>query len=320
MVFGRNYDWVAGTGMVCTNQRGLLKTSFKVPDGSTITWSSRYGSITFNQYGKEFPTGGMNEKGLVVELMWLDETVYPKADERPAVGVLQWIQYQLDNCVSIDEVIATDRQLRITASTSPLHYLVADANGNAATIEFLQGKLVAHRGSELSFPVLTNSVYAQSVQYARSALQKNEPVEGSGSLERFAKACQMIQEYRTAPNNTSLIDHSFNILEAVSQGDYTRWSIVYDITNLRVYFRTNAAPQIKSASFAAFEFTCNQPPLYFNMNQPTRGEISRMFRPMRMEANAEMIRQTSELSKSQVTVPAATQQAMALYANLIGCK
>ncbi len=320
MVFGRNYNWVAGTGIVCTNQRGLLKTSYKVPDGSSITWTSRYGSITFNQYGKEFPTGGMNEKGLVVELMWLDETVYPRADERPAVGVLQWIQYQLDNCASIEEVIATDKQLRITASTSPLHYLVADANGNAATIEFLQGKLVAHKGNELFFPVLTNSVYAESVQHAKEAVQKNEPVEGSGSLERFAKACQMIQQYKSGQKNTSIIDQSFNILEAVSQGDYTRWSIVYDITNRRVYFRTNARPTIKSVSFSAFEFSCGQAPLYFNMNQSMRGEVSHLFRPLKTEMNLEIIRQTSELSKSQVSVPAATQEAMALYANLIGCK
>ena len=68
-----------------------------MPDGNTISWVSQYGSITFNQYGKEFPTGGMNEKGLVVELMWLDGTIYPQPDERPAIGVLQWIQYQLDN-------------------------------------------------------------------------------------------------------------------------------------------------------------------------------------------------------------------------------
>ena len=63
MVFGRNYDWLADAGMVCTNQRGLMKTSIKNPDGNTISWVSSYGSITFNQYGKEFPTGGMNEKG-----------------------------------------------------------------------------------------------------------------------------------------------------------------------------------------------------------------------------------------------------------------
>src|SRR5689334_3101791 len=84
IVFGRNYDWVTGAGIVNTNQRGLFKTSMSTGYGSTISWISKYGSITFNQYGKEFPTGGMNEKGLVVELMWLDGTVYPSDDSRPA--------------------------------------------------------------------------------------------------------------------------------------------------------------------------------------------------------------------------------------------
>src|SRR4249920_2118004 len=89
LIFGRNYDWVAGQGMVNTNLRGLAKTSLTTPDGKTISWVSKFGSLTFNQYGKEFPTGGMNEKGLVVELMWLDETKYPAADKRPAIGVMQ---------------------------------------------------------------------------------------------------------------------------------------------------------------------------------------------------------------------------------------
>src|SRR5215204_1851506 len=197
MVFGRNYDWVSGSGMVNTNLRGLAKTSFPMQEGKTISWVSKYGSITFNQYGKEFPTGGMNEKGLVVELMWLDETKYPSADKRPAIGVLQWIQYQLDNCATIDEVIATDKKLRISATgTTPLHYLVADANGNAATIEFLNGRMVVHKGNDLAFPVLTNNIYDESVK-----AHKNSSVNGNNSLERFSEACTMIQKLNS--NNIS---------------------------------------------------------------------------------------------------------------------
>jgi hypothetical protein len=29
MVFGRNYDWVTDAGMVCTNLKGLSKTSMQ---------------------------------------------------------------------------------------------------------------------------------------------------------------------------------------------------------------------------------------------------------------------------------------------------
>jgi penicillin V acylase-like amidase (Ntn superfamily) len=319
MVFGRNYDWIAGTGMVCTNLRGLAKTSFPMTDGGTISWTSRYGSLTFNQYGKEFPTGGMNEKGLVVELMWLDETKYPAQDERPAISVLQWIQYQLDNCATIEEVIATDKTLRITTTSTPLHYLVADANGNAATIEFLEGKMVVHKGSELTFPVLTNSVYAESAQHARYAMAQNEAGGGAGSLERFATACKMIKEYQ-ANQKTSIIDHSFNILKAVNQGSYTRWSIVYDITNKKVYFKTNEAPQVKSVQFSAFRFSCAESPLFFDMNQPVKGDVSASFRLFNEEVNMKLLRETAELSKSEVSISAGTQALMASYADQIRCK
>ncbi|HVG42417.1 MAG TPA: linear amide C-N hydrolase, partial [Chitinophagaceae bacterium] len=113
MVFGRNYDWVTATGLVNTNLRGLAKSSLPIGGGSILRWTSKYGSVTFNQYGKEFPNGGMNEQGLVVELMWLSDSRYPAADNRPALSVLQWIQYQLDNCESVEEVIVTDKNLRI---------------------------------------------------------------------------------------------------------------------------------------------------------------------------------------------------------------
>src|SRR5690349_16412256 len=117
MVFGRNYDWITGNGMICTNQKGLFKTSDKAREGETISWVSQHGSITFNQYGKEFPTGGMNERGLVVELMWLDGTKYPAPDNRPSLGVLQWIQYHLDNCATVEDLINADQNIRISDDT-----------------------------------------------------------------------------------------------------------------------------------------------------------------------------------------------------------
>ncbi|MGB8191741.1 MAG: linear amide C-N hydrolase [Chitinophagaceae bacterium] len=319
MVFGRNYDWVSGAGMVHTNQRGLLKTSYKVADGSTISWTSRYGSLTFNQYGKEFPTGGMNEKGLVVELMWLDETVYPKQDARAAIGVLQWIQYQLDNCATIEEVIATDKQLRITSTGSPLHYLVADAQGKAAAIEFLDGKMVVHKGDQLSFAVLTNSLYAQSAQEAKQSLAGNDIPGNNSSIGRFTRACSMINRYE-AGSKTSLTDHAFNILSSVKQGDHTKWSIVYDITNRKVFFKTLDAPKVKTVSFSAFNFSCQQQAFAFDMNQPGKDNVSSFFKPFNHEMNQKAIGEAARQSNGEVTISATTQQAMAAYPSLISCK
>ena len=105
---------------------------------------------------------GMNEAGLVVALMWLDGTVYPAEDARPSFSVLEWIQYQLDNYGSVSEVLAHADEVRVRGGT-PLHYLVGDASGSAATIEYLAGRLVVHTGSTLPTANLTNNTYESSL-------------------------------------------------------------------------------------------------------------------------------------------------------------
>ena len=323
LAFGRNYDWITDAGYITKNNRGLLKTSFKNPEGSTIKWVSRYGSLTFNQYGKEFPTGGMNEKGLVVELMWLDGSQYQKVDERPTVNVLQWIQYQLDNCATVDEVIATDKLLRIDASNPPLHYLVADASGKAATVEFLNGKLVVHKGNDLPIPVLTNTDYASSTKAVKASgiLEGNTSTTfNDNSLQRFAKACSMVNEFKQNDSKQSLIDFSFDVLKNVAQPGWTKWSIVYDVSNKTVYFKTAMFTSVKSVAFSDFDFDCASPSLALNMNQSLQGKVSKEFKTFTNEDNKRLLNKSAEESKTQVTISEADRVRQAEYAAAIGCK
>jgi len=316
LVFGRNYDWVTDAGMVCTNLKGLSKTSLQTDNGESISWVSQYGSITFNQYGKEFPTGGMNEKGLVVELMWLDETKYPAADKRPAIGVLQWIQYQLDNCTTIDEVIATDKKLRISPTgTTPLHYLIADENGKAATIEFLNGKLVVHKGSDLSFPVLTNTIYDQSVK-----AHKNSSANGNNYLERFSEACSMIQKLNSNSITKPLVDYAFDILGEVAQGNFTKWSIVYDITNKTIQFKTNRFKQIKTVNFSAFDFNCSATSKVWDMNQTANGPINNLFQNFNNDINKKIVETAAKESASNVSISQENRERLWQYALKLKCQ
>ena len=92
IVFGKNYDWSVGDGLLVVNKRGVARKADAESDPRPASWTSKYGSVTFNQYGRDFPSGGMNEKGLAIELMWLEGSRYPAADARPGVDNLQWIQ------------------------------------------------------------------------------------------------------------------------------------------------------------------------------------------------------------------------------------
>ena len=266
----------------------------------------------------------MNEKGLVVELMWLDGAKYPKADDRPSLSVLQWIEYQLDNCTTIEEVIATDKKIRISSAGSPpLHYLVADSGGNAATIEFLNEKMVVHKGNDLPFPVLTNTEYATATKMVKSAnngTNSASPSFNDNSVERFAVACSMLQQFRMADSNQSLVDFSFNVLGRVSQPGWTRWSIVYDLNNKTIYFKTARFPSVKSISFADFDFTCNSEALALNMNQTMEGKVSNQFKNFTLEINRRLIEQSVEESKSQVTISEMDRKKLMEYPGLLRCQ
>ena len=81
IVYGRNFDFNIGNGFIVNNQRGISKYAFVGSEENLMTWESKYGSITFNQFGKEFPYGGMNEKGLVIAQMYLSQTMNPQFDD-----------------------------------------------------------------------------------------------------------------------------------------------------------------------------------------------------------------------------------------------
>ncbi|TDH26116.1 linear amide C-N hydrolase [Segetibacter sp. 3557_3] len=315
LVFGRNYDWVTGTGMVHSNLRGLAKRSLVVDNSNSFEWTSKYGSITFNQYGKEFPNGGMNEKGLVVEVMWLSETKYPAADKRPGLPVLQWVQYQLDNAATIDEVIASEKIIRIASIGAPLHFLVADARGQSATIEFLDGRISVHRSGELPYPVLTNSTYTESLKGV------NKPHTNGftdNSIDRFATACKMVDQFGPS-KKTDMVDYSFGILDKVSQGSFTKWNIVYDITNRKLIFKTQAQQQLKMIDMAAMSFDCGSKPLSFNMNEKSNGNITAHFTSFQPPVNSRVLMQAFAESRAYVNIDSGLQNKMAAMPGTFTC-
>ncbi len=166
-LFGRNYDWSVDDGLVMINKRQIAKRALgRRNNDNPAQWVSKYGSVTFNQYGRELPTEGRNEAGLVIANLWLSATEHAAPDDRPSINMLQWIQYQLDTASTIAEVIASDAHLRVQPSRSAkIHYFVCDRTGACVSIEFLEGKLVAHTQDDMTVKALTNDTYAQSMTH-----------------------------------------------------------------------------------------------------------------------------------------------------------
>ena len=287
-VLGKNFDWILGDGLIVINKRGVSKKAL-VQKGERLSWTSKYGSVTFNQFGREFPLGGMNEAGLVIESMMLDETKYPLTDSRPEIGISQWIQYQLDSHDSIGGVLSSDSQLRINGSNgSKLHFLICDKTGNCSTIEFIDGKRIYHTGSKLPVKVLTNNIYAESISLWENG--KIPEKDSSQSIERFFRSVEMVNSSVTGLNKNP-IDFAFNILKKAEQDTYkTQWSIVYDITDQVIYFRTGNHQAIRYFSLKSFNFSCHTPVKIVDINADLSGDVTEKFINYEYQINRDLIR------------------------------
>lgn len=304
-VVAYNYDWYLPEGLVVVNKRDTRKISSLRPQAAT--WVATYGSVTFNQYGRDYPATGINEKGLMVSQMWLDETKYPPADARPEVNGLGWVQYNLDRHASVAELLANAEAVRPTSRTGPHHYLVADATGDAAAIEFLEGKLVAYRGEAMSVRALTNSTYADSVAAFEKAKSKGEVPTSSSSLDRFSRAAML-----ASGGHSDLIIRGFEILAAVAQPS-TRWSIVYDLRAGQVYFKTEGNRAIRRFALADFDFSCSTPVRMLDVTAAGAGDVSAAFVDYSLAANRAVIEATFTKTPTGRDVPAAARDAIAAH-------
>lgn len=276
VVYGNNYDWNDGDGLVLVNKRNVSKSALPDPGESNVPrWVSKYGSVTFNQFGREMPASGMNEAGLVVMVMWLDETTYPAADNRAAVNPLEWIQYHLDNFDSVEQVVSSASSLRVSASIAKVHYLVGDSKGATAAVEFIGGKLVVHTGPRMPVAVLTNDTYEGSLRSLKNYVGFGGALpipSGTSSLERFARAAAFTKNYGPA-NNASAVNDAFGLLSSVAQNDFTKWGIVYDPQALAVHFRTLKSPGVKRLDARALNFGCATAVKLLDVNQPAGGDV-----------------------------------------------
>jgi len=313
VLFGKNYDWMIGDGLIFVNKRGVAKSG---TDTSTpAKWTSKYGSVTFNQYGRENPSGGMNEAGLVIELMWLEDTVYPKAYGKPVVDVLEWIQYNLDNYATVGDVVRNAESTPIVSSVK-IHYLVNDKHGNSATIEFLDGKFVPHTGESLPVAALANDTYAKSLEFSK----KNISTQGIGSFQRFTRAAEKTRDYDKKPRTEKeSVDYAFETLADVAQPGYTQWSIVYDQKRARIYFRTQQSPEIKTVDTRGFDYSCSSMVRSLDIATKTAGDVTSKFVDYTRAANRDLVERAFTGTPFLKGVPSAVKDRLASYPETFQC-
>ena len=197
VITGRNMDWKEDMASnLWVFPAGIKRDGAAGP--KSVQWIAKYGSVTVSGY-EAGSTDGLNEKGLVANLLYLAESEYAKPKEsRPFLSISLWVQYVLDNFATVGETVEALRNepFNILAPTLPngapaaLHLAISDSTGDSAIFEYVKGQLVIHHGRQ--YTVMTNSpIYDEQ-------LALNEYWKGIGGLtflpgtnraaDRFARA------------------------------------------------------------------------------------------------------------------------------------
>ena len=277
LLFGSNYDNGIWPGLLYVNKKNVKKTGWEPgTTGDIAEWVSEYGSVTFNTAGYQLAWAGMNEKGLVMSTMVLGETKNPEPDERPPLASPLWMQCIFDTCATVDELIATDKIVRIKDTVD--HYLVCDAGGDAAVIEFLDGKMVVHRQDSLPIKALANRVYSECV----SELKAGNPKNINRSKIRMAQIDKKLLAFN--PNGKlPPAAYAFEILDEVSSPPYTRWSLVFDIQNRTIHFKTYANRNERHIDLKKIDYGCETPAMMMDAHADLKGDITDSFEEIDQE-------------------------------------
>jgi len=286
LIYGHNLNQgdIGVPGLIFINKRGIFKTGrtwseLTTEDNvnpSSHCWISRYGSVTFNNFGRDFPDGGMNEAGLYVWEM-SENADYPKNESLPKLNQMNWMQYMLDNYTSVQEAVQCASEIEIDGWG--WHFFVGDAQGNTAAIAFIDGKVVVNSGENMPIPALFNTPYDRELEllkFYKGFGGLYEPDLTDPEVPRFVKTATMIRDYDPTQN---AVDYGFEMLNNIMVNDVPEWSIIFDVRKRAVFFKTRINPEIKSFSMDDIDFSNNDPLLILNMDIENGGNVLPQFHP-----------------------------------------
>ncbi|MDQ0505168.1 choloylglycine hydrolase [Xanthobacter agilis] len=270
VVTGRSMDWSEDMrSNLWAFPAGITRNG--AAGANTPKWVAKYGSVIASGYDVG-TADGMNEKGLVANLLYLAESQYATPNGRPALSISLWAQYVLDNFATVTEAVEALAKEPFVVVTSvlpngraaQLHLAISDPSGDSAIFEYLDGKLVIHHGRQ--YQVMTNSPsYDQQLALDSYWEEIGGTVFLPGTFraaDRFARASFLIKALPTKAEPaiiTAVPDHSYanqavgsvaSVMRAVSvplgfiePGSpniaSTLWRTVSDQKN-RVYFFDSA--------------------------------------------------------------------------------
>ncbi|MBN9477659.1 MAG: choloylglycine hydrolase [Bordetella sp. SCN 67-23] len=276
VVTARSMDWKVDVGTnLWVFPRGMKRSGEAGPN--SVQWTSKYGSVIASGYDIS-TTDGMNEAGLVANVLWLVESSYPAYDGKtPGLTLAAWAQYALDNFATVQEAVDTLAKEPFTVVTdnvpgearlATLHLSLSDASGDSAIIEYIDGKQVIHHSRD--YQVMTNSpTFDKQLAMEEYWKQIGGTVMLPGTnraSDRFARAAFYVNAIPKTEDPRETIASVFSVIRNVSVPlgittpdqpniSSTRWRTVADHKHKRYFFESALTPNVFWVDLMTLDFS-----------------------------------------------------------------
>lgn len=271
---------------------------------NSIRWAAKYGSVGTGIWDIAI-ADGMNEKGLVANMLYLAETEYPTPaanDSRQPLSLSLWAQYMLDNFATVAEAVTAMEQapFYVMPIMSPdghagtVHLSISDATGDSAIFEYINGELVIHHNRD--YQVMTNSpVFEQQLalnQYWQQIGGTTMLPGTNRAVDRFVRASFYINAIPQTTDPNKATAGVFSVMRNVSTPlgittpdqpniSSTLWRTVADQTNRRYFFESTLSPNVFWVDLAKMDFSEGSPvkKLTLTGGATYAGDTSAQFQP-----------------------------------------
>jgi hypothetical protein len=133
---------------------------------------------------------------------------------------LELIRKILDYAKDVPEAIELLKNYNIDFGSVPVHYMLSDAGGNSAVVEYLAGR-----------PIILTAMHPWQAS-TNFLLSEEKPQNSNSSCWRYNHLTTILSA------NAGKIDEKagMKLLQEVSQPGETstRWSVIYDLTNKKI--------------------------------------------------------------------------------------
>src|SRR3984885_10491950 len=264
-IVGRSMDWAVDPATDLWSFPKGLKRDGGVGPGS-VEWTSKHGSVISSFYNIA-TVDGVNDAGLVANALYLVESDYgdAKGSGKPLMSVGAWTQYALDNFSTVAEAVdaLAKEPFAIVAPALPGgkkaggHLSIADASGDSAIFEYIDGKLVIHHDPK--YTVMTNSpTFSQQLAIESYWRNVNGLTFLPGTINSADRFVRMSWLLGAAPNEKDprlAVATAFSLIRAISVPlgladpnkpniAATIWRSVSDLGAGRYYFESAYSPTI----------------------------------------------------------------------------